>query len=477
MTNGEPIIYPYIPNSVPAVRREMLKAVGVDDVDTLYQEIPKTLRLKRTLRLPEPCLSEYELKRHIMRTLSKNKTCEDYLSFLGAGCWQHYVPAVCDEIIGRSEILTAYAGGPYSNFGKYQLWFEFQSEMGELVGMDVVSFTVYSWGVAAGLAIRMASRMTGRSEVLLPKTICPERLAAIRTYCQPAGTPGHIEIKLVEYNTGTGLLDTNDLKKIISSKTAAVYIENPSYLGFIETQGKEISKIAKEKGAEFIVGVDPISLGLLATPADYGADIVVGTAQSLGIHMNAGGSTIGFIASRDEERYVAEYPTFLINIVDTVQEGEHAFSHFMSRRVSYAVKDELGRTNQEVKDYFGTAAGLWSVSATVYMALMGPRGFADIGKTIVQKSQYAIKLLSGVRGITIPFSTNSFKEFVVNFDQTGKTVKDINKALLRHHIFGGKDITSEFPELGNSALYCVTEVHSEDDIKKLASALEEVLRR
>jgi len=476
MAKEKPFIHPYIPNSVPAIKAEMLKSIGVEDVETLFQEIPERLRFKRKLNLPKPFLAENELKKHVKSVLSKNRTCEENLNFLGGGCWQHYVPAVCDEIIGRSEVLTAYAGEPYSDVGKFQLLFEYQSELGELVGMDAVSLPVYSWGSAASFAVRMASRITGRNEVLLSKTLSPERQATIRTFCGPKNMPNHIDVTLIGYDTKTGLLDLEDLKSKISSRTAAVYIENPSYLGFIETQGKKISEIAHANGAESIVGVDPISLGVLATPADYGADIVVGTAQPLGVHMNCGGGEFGFIATRDEERYVAEHPALLVSMTDTLEEGEYGFGWYtFDARTAYGIRNEKGQVRSEAKDFIGTTSNLWAIAAAVYMALMGPQGFKEIGKTIIQKSHYAIKLLSEIKGIKILFSPNIFKEFVVNFDETGKSVKDINRALLRCNIFGGKDISQEFPELGNSALYCVTEIHSQEDIKKLANALKEVL--
>jgi glycine dehydrogenase subunit 1 len=477
MAKKKPFVHPYIPNSVPEVKAEMLKTVGVENVETLYQEIPERLRFKRKLNIPEPFMAESELKRHVKNILLKNKTCEENLNFLGGGCWQHYVPAVCDEIVGRSEVLTGYAGGEYSDHGKFQLFFEFQSELGGLLGMDVVCLPVYSWGTAAGNAIRMASRITHRNEVLMPKTISPERLSTIRVQLQSASAAAYIDDKLIGYDNKTGLLDLDDLKSKISSKTAAVYIENPSYLGFIESQGKKISELAHANGAEFIVGVDPISLGVLSTPADYGADIIVGCAQPLGIHMNCGGGTIGFIATRDEVKYVSEYPALLVSITDTVEEGEHGFGWSSWSRTSYGIRDDFGKIRTESKDFTGTSVNLWAIGAAVYMALMGPKGFQELGEAIILKSHYAMKLLSEIKGVRILFSSNSFKEFVVNFDDTGKKVKAINKALLKYNIFGGKDISKEFPELGNSALYCVTEIHSQEDIKKLANALSEMTAR
>ena len=467
MTKERPFVHPYIPNSVPEIKAEMLQALGISDAEVLYSEIPDELRLKRKLDLPEPLGAESELKRHVTGILSRNKTCEEYLSFLGGGCWQHYVPAVCDEITQRSEFLTSYHNTTYANLGKYQTFFEFQSQMGELVGMEVVSVPTYSWGAAAGNAIRMASRMTGRNRVLISETVSPERLATIRTFCQWADTPGHIQIELFGHHHESGMVDVADLESRISPRTAAVYFENPSYLGVIESQGQEISEAAHAAGAVSIVGVDPISLGVLAPPADYGADIVVGTAQPLGVHMECGGGMIGFIASRDEEEYVAEYPSYLLTITDTVA-NERGFGWCAYERTSMAVRDKG-------KDWVGTGTGLWTIAASVYMALMGPQGFREIGQCIIQKAHYAITLLSEIEGVRILFPDHAFKEFVVNFDGTGRRVSEVNKFLLNRHIFGGIDLTRSFPHLGNSALYCVTEIHRREDIEKLATALKEMI--
>lgn len=463
----KPFVHPYIPNSVPEVREEMLKFIGVKDVMELYEEIPDHLRFKGKLNIPEAIPSEYELKRHVEGILNKNTTCKEYISFLGAGCWPHYVPAVVDEIVNRSEFVTAYCGGTYSDHGKYQARFEFYSLMGELLNLDAVSEPIYDWGDAAGRSIRMASRITGRNEVLIPRIIDNERLAEIKNLCQPEIMPSHIAIKFVDYNKETGLLDLEDLKRKISDKTAAVYFENPSYLGFIETQGEEIAQIAKANGALCIVGVDPISLGVLAAPGDYGADIACGDLQPLGMHMLCGGGQSGFIAFRDEEDYLYECPLALYTIAETEVEGQYGYAEIMAERTSYGTRDKG-------KDWVGTASGLWTIGAAVYLSLMGPQGMKEIGETIIQNANYARKLISEIEGVKVLFS-NTFKEFVVNFDGTGKTVAEINKALEAHKIFGGKDISKEYPELGNSALYCVTEVHTKGDIQKLVNALKEVL--
>lgn len=458
------IVYPYIPNSVPEIKEQMLKELGIESVEEIYKEIPKRLRFKGKMNLPEPLLSEYELRRHVEELLANDKDCKKFLSFLGGGTWQHYVPEVCDTINTRDEFLTAYVGAAYADHGKYQAIFEFASMLGELLDFDVVSTPTYDWGMAAGFAVRMAARITGRNQVLIPKTVSPDRLLCIKNLCKP-----YIEVKLIDYDKDTGLMDLEDLKKNISDKTAAVYFENPSYLGFIESQGEEISKIAHDAGALLVVGVDPSSLGVLAPPSHYGADIACGDLQPLGIHMNAGGGLAGFIASRDEEEFVAEYPTQLWGITETTKEGEYGFGDVSFERTSYA-------SRENAKDFLGTQTALWGITAGVYLALMGPKGMQELGEGIMQRVAYAQKKLNEIPGVKTPlFNSAHFKEFIVNFDDTGKTVAEINRKLLDFEIFGGKDLSKEFPELGNSALYCITEIHMKSDIDRLVDALKKIL--
>lgn len=464
MSEKRPIVYPYIPNSVPRVRDRMLKEIGAKSVEELYRDVPERLRLRKKMDLPEPLLSECSLRRHVEGILSRNKTCGEYLSFLGAGCWQHYVPAVCDEVNQRGEFLTAYAGEPYDDLGRFQALFEYASMMGELLNMDVVNVPTYDGFQAAATSICMASRITGRHEALVSRMIGADELSKIRDYCKP-----EVEVKLLDYDRETGQLDLDSLAAEISSETAAVYFENPSYLGFIEAHGDEISEMAHDHGAICVVGVDPISLGVLTPPVDYGADIVCGDIQPLGMHMQFGGGNAGFIATRDEEEYVMEYPSRLFGIAPTSVEGEYGFGDVAYERTSFALREEG-------KEFIGTATALWGITAGVYLALMGPKGMREIGEGIMQRSSYAMSRISKINGVRSPaFRSTHFKEFAVSFDGTGRTVAEINKALLGHMIFGGKDLTGEFPELGNSALYCVTEVHTKGDIDRLADTLREVV--
>lgn len=458
--------HPYMPNSTREVERELLDAIGVSDVEALFSQIPASHRLEGKLELPPALVSEVALRRHLIEMLGRNESCERNLSFLGGGIWQHHVPAICDEVVRRSEFLTPVWGTPSSDHGRNQAWFEFTSQLAELIGMDFVGLPVYSWGCAAGHAVRMAARLTGRLHVLVADTIGPERLAVIRTYAGAPELPGRIEIELVGHDA-TGGVDLADLERRISARTAAVLFENPSFLGGIEPRASDIASLARHHGAETIVGVDPISLGVLAPPADYGADIVVGTTQPLGVHMSCGGGAGGFIATRDEARYAHEYPTLILSISETVA-GERGFGIALFEQTSYG-------SREEGNDWTGNSVYLSAVANAAYMSLMGPEGFAELGRLIVARSHYAARRLAEVDGVRIVFPEGFFKEFVVDFGGTGRTVAEINRDLREHRIFGGRDLSRDLPELGQSALYCVTEVHSQADLDRLAAAVGEVV--
>ncbi|HZQ66247.1 MAG TPA: aminomethyl-transferring glycine dehydrogenase subunit GcvPA [Gaiellaceae bacterium] len=457
--------HPYMGISPPAVVAELLAEAGVERVEDLFEQIPEHHRLSRPLELPPPIRAEAALRRHLTEILSRNASCADNLNFLGAGCWQHYVPAVCDEIVSRSEFLTPVWGTSSSDFGRNQAWFEYASQLGELVALDFVGLPVYSWGCAAGNALRMAARLTGRDQVLLPRGLDPERLAVIRTYCALPQVRNSIEVALVDYDPGTGMVDLDDLRRKLSDRTAAVYVETPSYLGIVQAEAPEIARLARAAGAETVVGVDPISLGVLAPPGEWGADIVVGTTQPLGVHMLGGGGAGGFIATRDEERYAREYPTLQVSIAGTSEPGERSFGVILFEQTSYG-------SRERGKDWTGNSVYRWAIANAVYMALLGPQGFRDIGEAILSRSHYASGRIDELPGVRVRWRSGFFKEFVVTFEQA--RVADVDRALRERGIFGGKDLSASHPELGQSSLYCVTEVHSQADLDRLVDTLAEV---
>jgi glycine dehydrogenase subunit 1 len=443
----------------------MMQQIGIKSIDELYADIPEKYLLKKPLNLPN-ALSEFEVKKHVEAFLSKNKTCNDMPMFLGAGCWPHYVPAVVKEIVQRSEFLTSYT--PYQpeiSQGMLQALFEYQSMICELTGMSVANCSMYDWASALGEAARMAARITGRREILIPKIIHPERAKTLQVYTEPAG----IKVQQVGYNAETGQISLEDLKSKISEKTAAVYIENPSYLGFIEAQVDEISKEAHEHNAFFIVGVDPTSLGILKSPGEYDADIVIGEAQPLGNSMNFGGPLLGIFACRDDMNLIRQMPGRIIGLTTTVEGSRQGFCMALQTREQH-IRHEKATSN------ICSNEALCAVASSVYMALLGPQGFRELGETVMYNANYAMRLLSRIDGVKAPiFLSPHFKEFTVNFDKTGLSVKEAHEKLLQRKVHGGKDISKEFPEFGETALYCITEIHSKEELERLAAALEEVL--
>jgi len=395
--------------------------------------------------------------------LTRNTSCAQATNFLGAGCYNHYVPAICDEIGRRSEFLTAYAGEPYEDFGRFQVLWEYQSLMAELLDMDVCNVPTYDWFQAASTSIRMAGRYTGRRRALVAANISPDRLQSIRNYCEPV-----MEIKMIGSDR-TGLLDLEALDANLDDSVATVYFENPGYLGGLESRGQRIAGLTHACGALLVVGADPSSLGVLAPPSSYGADLVCGDIQSLGNHMNFGGGMGGFIACRDEEKLIMEYPSRLFGISRTEVPGEFGFGDVAYDRTSFAHREHG-------KEFIGTAAALHGITAAVYLALMGPGGMRDLGVHLLQKAQYLSRRLATLPGVRAPgLDAPFFKEFVVDFNLTGCTVAEINQALLKHDIFGGKDLSAEFPALGQSALYCVTELVSQQEIDRFISILGTIL--
>lgn len=452
--------HPYIPNSLKPVQEEMLKEIGASCIDDFFKCIPDDLKYPGRMEMPEPIFSEAALKRHVEGIALKNTSAWQALSFLGGGCWNHYIPASCDEINGRSEFLTAYAGDPYEDHGRFQALFEYESMMGELLEMDVVNVPTYDGAQAASTALRMACRIVDRTRVLVPEMMSPDRLKVIRTYLAP-----QIVVDTVKADADL-TLDMDDLAAKLDDKVAAVLIENPSFLGVIEMQGQKIADAAHARGALFVVCVDPSSLGVLVPPSNYSADIACGDIQPLGIHMYYGGGRGGFIASSDEERFVQEYPSRLFGISPTTH-GEWGFGDVAWERTSFAKREAA-------KEFVGTAAALWGITAGVYLATMGPEGMKDLGTGLMQRAAYLRSALMRVPGVTIVTDAPCFKEFPVRFEKGD--VGKINEALRARNIFGGHDLGQDYPALRNVALYCVNEMMTKDDMDGLVAALSEIVK-
>ncbi|WP_084958938.1 aminomethyl-transferring glycine dehydrogenase subunit GcvPA [Thermoactinospora rubra] len=437
--------HPYIPNSEPGVRAEMLAELGVESVEEFYADIPAELRLNRPLDLPEPLVAEHDLVRHMRALLRRNTDTVETLSFLGHGIYPHHVPAVCDEVNSRSEFLTAYAGEPYEDHGRFQALFEYTSMMAELLEMDVVNVPTYDGFQATGTALRMACRHTGRARVLLSSAISADKLSKLRDFLAP-----DIEIVLAPV-AGNG--EMGDVG--IDDSFAAIYLETPNVYGVVETRGRDLADLAHAHGALLVVGADPISLGVLAPPAAYGADIACGDIQSLGMHQSYGGGHAGYIATHDHEPLVAEFPSRLFGIAPTAVPGEYGFGDVFYDRTSFAHREDG-------KEWVGTAAALWGITAGVYLALMGPQGMREIGATILARTRYAMDALAP-HVTVLHQDAIHFREFAI------EAPPGLLERLRAKGIFGGVPLDDR------TVLVCVTERHSIADIDRLAAAVREVM--
>lgn len=467
-------VHPYMPNSVPAIKKAMLKELGVKSVKEIYSSIiPDKLLYKKRLDIPEPILSEYELKKHVQGILDKDLTTEEYTSFLGAGCYKHQVPAICDELNSRGEFLTAYCGDTYSDHGKMQAIFEYASMMGELLDEDVVSYTCYDAGQAVASSLSTAVRVQAaaghkeRNLVLVPSTMDPEIYAQICEYLRPA-----VKVVKVAYDHESGIMDLKDLRlKLRTDAVAAVFYENPSYLGFFETGVNAITRLAHDRDALVVAQPQVAALGIMESPANMGADIVCGDIQPLGMHIQYGGGQSGFMACQQDVKLLQQFPTYMYGITKTKNPGEYGWGRAMNERCSHG-------SREKANEYFGTETGLWCITAGIYLASMGPQGMADLGTTILQNLAYLTQKLSKLPGIKAGHFTNGgFQEVLVDFNDTGKTVQAINRALLKDKIFGGKDMSTAFPELGQCALYCVSELTTKEEMDQLVQALKKITGR
>lgn len=458
-------VHPYIPNSAPETKRAMLEAIGKTDIEDLLTEIPAALRLGRPLDLPRALSAEADLERHVGGLLERNRPTTRALSFLGSGCYPHHVPAVCDEINQRAEFLTAYAGEPYEDHGKWQALFEYTSLMAELLEMDVVNVPTYDGHQAAATALRMAGRITARGTVIVPDTLSAGKREKIHTFLA-----GALRIVTVPADPATGFLRAADVAALLDGDTAAVLVETPNMYGVIEAEAAEIARLAHAAGALLVCATDPLSLGYLEAPASWGADLVCGDIQSLGLGMHFGGAGGGFIASHDEERFVYEFPSRLFGLAPTRVAGELGFCDVAYERTSLAMREEG-------VEWVGTAAALWGITAGAYLALLGPSGITDLGDTVARRTRDAMTALSALPGVELPHAGSPhWREFAVRFP--GRDAREINAALLERGIYGGAAARDVFGPSAPAdlALYCLTELHAPEDIGRLITALEEVTK-
>jgi glycine cleavage system P protein (glycine dehydrogenase) subunit 1 len=458
-----PVRHPLLPNLDETLVARMLDKVGASSVDELFEDIPPKVRLKRTLKLPDGA-SEYEVRRETLARLRQNTTPPDALCFLGGGVWPHYVPAAVESIASRQEFYTSYT--PYQaevSQGMLQVLFEYQSLMCDLLGMEACNSSLYDWASAAGEAVRMAGRVTGRRKALVAGNVGPRRRGVIQTYTEPMG----MELETVAFDHSSGALDVDDLKHKLSDDTACFYFENPNYFGVLEEQVAEVTTAVQGRGGLAVVGVDPISLSLVKEPGGYGADVAVGEGQPLGIAMNFGGPHLGIFAVSNI-KLARSMPGRLIGITSTVADpGRRAFAMVLQAREQH-IRREAATSN------VCTNQSLMAVAAASYLALLGKDGFRRLGEAVISNSHYAAKRLSKVRGVRVPhFRGAFFKEFVASYGRS--RADSVYRRLGRKGVLAGYPVDRTFGLGVEAGLYCVTEVHTSGDVDRLAEALEEVL--
>ena len=457
--------HPWIPIT-KTTEEEMLTSIGKKSLEDLFCNIPAQFRVKRNLDLPESH-TEFDVTRRIQELAGKNMPASDGNVFLGSGVSMHYIPAVVPALSGRSEFVTSYTSyQPEISQGMLQALFEYQSLLAEILQIDVVNSSMYDMATAVAEAARMAARVNKkRTKFLVPGTINPEHYRVIHTYTEPAG----IDVIRVDFDKSTGLMSLSDLESRLDESVAGVYIENPSYLGFIETQVDDIARLVHEKDSLFVAGVDVLSLGILRPPGQYDADIVVAEGQHLGSPVSYGGPLLGVFGCKNDRKLIYQMPGRLVGMTRTQDEPyEDGYVLTLSPREQH-IRREKATSN------ICSNQALAAVTAAIYMSVLGPTGLETLGETIAQKSNYAAKRLGTLTGVKSPaIGEFIWKEFVVQFDN-GITARQVHEDLLKQGIQGGKILSEEFPELGESMLFCVTEIHSQKAIDTLVKAVEGIV--
>ena len=434
---------------------EMLQQMKLKSVDELFSDIPSDVRIDG-LRLPDG-LSEIDLSRELASIMASNKPVSSMPTFLGAGIYNHFIPAAVRTIVSRSEFTTSYT--PYQpeiSQGMLQSLFEYQSFMAELTAMDVVNSSMYDASTALGEAALMSHRISGGDKFLLSRAISPEKKLVARTYARGAD----IKIDEVGYDPGTGLVDLDVLRSKMTDTVAGFYFETPNFFGPIETHWQEIRKIVGTK--TLVVGVNPMALALLRPPGEMGADIVIGDAQVFGTPMNLGGPTIGVFACRQE--HVRKMPGRIIGMTNDL-EGRTSYCMTLQTREQH-IRRSKATSN------ICTNEALMAVAAAAYLAVVGKSGLRDIARRNVENMRSLSNRIATIKGFKSPhFDASHFNEFVVSSDHSPQS---IHLELLKRGVHGGFILGREFPELKNSALYCTTEMHSKSDHDRLVSGLEAI---
>jgi len=426
----------------------MLSEMGNDSIQELFADIPEPVRLSRDLLLP-PALSELELASYLRKLSQKNINLDDTSCFLGAGAYDHFIPSAVANLISRQEFYTAYT--PYQpeiSQGTLQAIFEFQSMICELTGMDIANASMYDGATALAEAVAMAVSQTGRNEVLIANTVHPESREVLKTYAHYKG----IAVKEIGYHNGC--IDLDALAAACSDQTAAVIVQSPNFFGIIEDLG-QAAEVTHQHKALLIASVDPISLAILKSPGELGADIVVGDGQCLGNPISFGGPGLGFMAT--SKALMRKLPGRVVGQTTDV-DGKRAFVLTLQTREQHIRRDKATSnicSNQALN----------ALAATIYMTVLGKEGLKEVATLCLNKAHYLHDQLIQSGKFAPVFSAPFFKEFAVT--SAGDT-EALNDALLADQIIGGYALEKSYPELKNGWLLAVTEKRTRPEMDSLA---------
>ncbi|MBN1517271.1 aminomethyl-transferring glycine dehydrogenase subunit GcvPA [Candidatus Sumerlaeota bacterium] len=444
----------YIPNREED-RQAMLKAIGAASIEEFFASIPESARAPEALDIP-PGMTELELSTFINELAGQNKSAAQHPCFLGAGIYDHYIPAVVDFLAGRSEFYTAYT--PYqaeASQGTLQAIFEYQTMIARLTELDVSNASLYDGATALAEAATMAIAITRRKKVVIAGTLNPESKAVLASYLDNFGH------ELEEVATRDGVVELDVLKEAVDDATAAVIIQQPNFYGCLEDV-HAIAEIAHAGGALYVAAVDPISLGLLQSPGAYGADIAVGEGQALGNPMCAGGATFGFMALR--EKLMRKMPGRLVG--ETIDaDGKRGYCLTLQAREQHIRRDKASSnicSNQ----------GLLALRGAIYLAAAGPQGLRNVAEACAFKAHDAAARIREIPGFSLAFDQPFFKEFAIDCPAPAA---EIARALFEiAGILGGYDMARVEPEHANRMLIAVTEKRTPPEIDALIEALSEI---
>lgn len=443
---------PYLYNT-PADRAEMLAAIGAESIDELFNPIPAALRLNRELNIPR-ALGELELEQHIRELASKNLHASNAVSFLGGGSYDHFIPAAVDTIGSRSEFYTSYT--PYQaevSQGNLQAMFEYQSLITRLTGLDVSNCSLYDGGSAAAEAVLMAVDMTKRrGRVVVAASVHPEYRQTIATYLTNLG------IEMVTVGTPAGTVGVTELLAEVNDQTACVVLEHPNFFGCLE-DAEAVAQVAHDAGALMIGVFDPISLGILQRPGDWGADIAVAEGQCLGTSMNYGGPVLGILACKQE--LVRRLPGRVVGAT-TDRRGNPCYTLTMQTREQH-IRREKSTSN------VCSNQALFALRATVYLSLLGPGGLKDVANLCLQKSRYLADQLDNTSRFELAFRTPTFKEFVVRDKENA--VEALVADAAKEGYLAGIPLGTWYPDLADCLLVCVTEKRTKAEMDELVDVL------